>query len=53
MVLLFLITVFYLLIPAVNAQFFNPIAILAIPTKEEKVEMEIHSVIVEINKWSI
>ena len=52
MVLLFLITVFYLLIPTVNAQFFNPIAVLAVPTKEKKVEVEIHSVIVEI-KWSI
>ena len=43
----------YLLIPAVIAKIFNPMAKLAIPigisTKEDKAEMEKHPVIVEAN----
>ena len=55
----FLIIELYLLIPAVTAKFFNPIAELVIPTripsKETKAEIEIHPVIVEakIRKCSI
>ena len=47
------------LIPAVITQIFNPIAELVIPvgipTKEAKVEMETHPVILEITviEWSI
>ena len=47
-----LITDLYFLIPAVIAQIFNPIAELVIPigipSKEAKVEIEIHPVIVEV-----
>ena len=47
----FLISDLQILIPAVIAQIFNPIAELvtpiAIPTKEAKAEMETHPVIVE------
>ena len=47
----FLIIDLYLLIPAVIAQVFNPIAELiipiGIPTKEAKAELEPHPVIVE------
>ena len=49
----------YLLIPAVIAQIFNPIAELVfplgIPSKEAKVEIEIHPVFVEakITKCSV
>ena len=55
----FLIIDLYFLIPKVIAQAFNPITELAIPiaipTKEPKVEIETHPVIVEvtISKWSI
>ena len=57
--LFFLIIDLYLLIPAVTAQIFNPIAEvvipIAIPTKETKAEMETNPAIVEITitKWSI
>ena len=57
--LFFLIIDLYLLIPAVIAQNFNPIAelviLIRIPIKEAKVEIEIHPVIVEakIRKCSI
>ena len=57
--LFFLIIDLYLLIPAVIAQIFNPIAEvvipIAIPTKEPKAEMETNPAIVEItiSKWSI
>ena len=51
MLLFFLIIDLYLLIPAVLAQTFNPIAELAIsigiPTKEAKAEIEIHLVTAE------
>ena len=50
--LFFLFIDLYFLIPAVITQMFNPIAELIIPigfpTKEAKVEMEIHPVTVEI-----
>ena len=55
----FLIMDLYFLIPAVITQIFNSIAELlipiGIPSKEAKVEMEMHSVIVEIaiSQWSI
>ena len=49
--LFFLITDLYFLIPMVITQILNPIVELVIPigipTKEAKVEMEIHPVIVE------
>ena len=54
-----LIIDFYFLIPAVIAQFFNPVVELVIsigiPTKEAKAKIETHLVIVEITigKWSI
>ena len=57
--LLFLIIDLYFLIPAVIAQSFHPIAELVIPigipSKEAKVEIEIHPVIVKakIRKCSI
>ena len=51
MLFFFLIIDLYLLIPAVLAQTFNPIAELAIsigiPTKEAKAEIEIHLVTTE------
>ena len=51
MLFFFLIIDLYLLIPAVLAQTFNPIAELAIsigiPTKEAKAEIEIHLVTAE------
>ena len=51
MIFFFLIIDLYLLIPAVLAQTFNPIAELAIsigiPTKEAKAEIEIHLVTAE------
>ena len=56
---LFLIADLYFLIPAVIAQILNPIAELVIPiripSKEEKVEIEIHLVLAEakIRKCSI
>ena len=50
--LFFLIIDLYLLIPAVITQNFNPLPGLAIPigtlTKEPKVEIETHPVIVEV-----
>ena len=50
--LFFLITDLYFLIPTVITQIFNPIVQLVvpigIPTKEAKIEMETHPVIVEI-----
>ena len=50
----FLINDFYLLIPAVIAQIFYPIAELVIPieisSKEAKAETEIHLVTVEFEK---
>ena len=50
--LFFLITDLYFLIPTVITQIFNPIVQLVIPigipTKEAKIEMEAHPVIVEI-----
>ena len=55
----FLIIDLYFLIPAVIAQIFNPIAELVIsiriPSKEVKVEIKIHPVIVEtkVRKYSI
>ena len=55
----FLIMGLYFLIPAVIILIFNIISELVIPigipTKEQKVEMETHPVIVEvtISKWSI
>ena len=51
--LFFLIIDLYFSIPAVIMQIFNPIVELA--TKEAKVEMGMHSVIVEItmSEWSI
>ena len=52
MLLFFLIIDLRFLIPAVIAQIFNPIAELVIPigipSKEAKVEIEIHPVIVEV-----
>ena len=52
MLFFFLIIDLYLLIPAVLAQTFNPIAELAIsigiPTKEAKAEIEIHLVTAEV-----
>ena len=51
MLFFFLISDLYLLIPAVLAQTFNPIAELSIPigipTKEAKAEIEIHLVTAE------
>ena len=48
----FLIIDLHLLIPAVIAQIFNPIAELAVstrmPTKEEKAEIETHTVTIEV-----
>ena len=48
----FLTVYLYFLIPAVIAQFFNPITefviLIGIPTKEEKAKMETHPVTVEI-----
>ena len=55
---IFLIIDLYFLIPAVITQIFNPVAELVIPigipTKEAKVEMETHPVILEITviEWS-
>ena len=57
--LFFLIIDLYFLIPAVTAQIFNTIAELVIPieipSKETKIGMETHSVIVgiTISKWSV
>ena len=52
MLLFFLIIDLRFLIPAVIAQIFNPIAELVIPigipSKEAKVEIEIHPIIVEV-----
>ena len=55
----FVLIDWYLLIPAVTADVFNPTAKLVIsmgiPAKEAKTEMETHPVIGEttISKWSI
>ena len=53
----FLIIDLYLLIPAVIAQIFNPIAKIVIPigvpTKEAKAEIDTHPVIVNYNNWAI
>ena len=52
LLLFFLFTDLYFLIPAVITQIFTPIAelviLIEIPTKKSKAEMETHSVIAEV-----